>query len=64
MMTSINKSIDDDGIRVIIEEMDEREEMICLWYACGAAANLLCLGQACAAACIGITVCLAGLHTL
>jgi len=35
--------------------------MICILKACAANAEF-CLGQACGAACIGITICVAGAH--
>lgn len=63
MIKSMNRELDENAI-IYIEALDEREENLCLWNACGVAGNLGCGGQACAIACIGISVCLLGLHTL
>ncbi len=61
VITSLNTTIDDTQMEFFIQELDERNEMICVLNACGAAFNP-CLGQACGAACIGITICIAGAH--
>lgn len=61
MIKSINTSIDDEKMDLFIYELEERDEMICILKACAANAEL-CLGQACGAACIGITICVAGAH--
>lgn len=64
MIKSMNKEIDDNLVQLFIEEVDDREELICLWNACAIAFNFGCAGQACGLACIGISICVAGLHTL
>lgn len=61
MIKSLNTSIIDEEMDLFIQELDERDEMVCVLNGCGVAAQP-CLGQACGAACIGITVCLAGAH--
>lgn len=61
MITSINTAINNDQLDLFMKELDERDEMICFFNACGAALNL-CGGQACGAACIGIGPCLLGIH--
>lgn len=61
MIKSLNTTIDDEQLDFFVQELDERDEMVCIFNACGAAINP-CLGQACGAACIGITICVAGAH--
>lgn len=63
MVKSLNTTMDDSQLDFYMDELGDREEMVCALNACGVAANP-CLGQACGAACIGITVCLAGAHIL
>lgn len=61
MIKSLNSSIDDEKMELFIQELEERDEMICFAKAC--VGNLeVCVGQACAGACIGITICAAGAH--
>jgi hypothetical protein len=61
MIRSINSSLDKKELLVYIEELESREEFACSGDACAAEANV-CLRQACALACIGITACAVGLH--
>ncbi|MFC3749977.1 hypothetical protein [Paenibacillus sp. GCM10012306] len=61
MITSINSAIDNKELDLFMKELEERDEMLCFFNACGTAANP-CGGQACAAGCIGISVCFLGLH--
>jgi len=61
MIKSLNTEINDKQLDLFMQELEERDEMLCFLNACGAAANP-CIGQACAAACIGITICFAGAH--
>jgi len=61
MIMSLNSVIDDKQLDVFMEELKGRDEMLCIGNVCGIAVNP-CLGQGCGAACIGITVCLAGAH--
>lgn len=61
MIKSLNTCFDAEEMDVFMETLDEREEMLCFLNACGVATTP-CVGQACGAACIGITVCLAGAH--
>lgn len=63
MIKSLNKAVDTEEVEFYIEELDERDEYACFLAACGVAANP-CLSNACGVACIGITACLLGLHTI
>jgi len=63
MIKSINREFDEEMVRVHFEELDEREENLCVFAACALEASP-CGGQACLVACIGASVCLLGLHTL
>lgn len=63
MIKSINRELNEEGIKLYIEELDEREETLCFMAACATAARP-CVGQACLIACIGATACLIGLHTI
>lgn len=60
-IVSINNIMDDANLENMIIELEERKEMICVAYACWAAARP-CVGHACGAGCIGITVCPLGAH--
>ncbi len=61
MIKSLNTAIDDERMDLFVQELEERDEMICVGKLCGA--NLeLCVAQACGGACIGISVCLVGAH--
>ena len=64
MIQSMNREFDENSMNVLTEELDNREELVCAWTACVVAANFGCLGQACVVACIGITACPVGAHTL
>lgn len=62
-MKSLNKTFDDQDLEKCFEELEQRDELACALNAC--AANITpCLGNACLLACIGINVCLLGLHTM
>lgn len=61
MIKSLNKEVND--LDDYIQELEEREEYACAVAACGVAANP-CAGNACLVACVGITACLLGLHTI
>jgi len=63
MIHSLNATLDNEQMDFFIQELEERDEMICFLNACGVAATP-CIGQACGAACIGITVCVAGAHIM
>lgn len=61
MIKSLNTAIDDERMDLFVQELEERDEMICVGKLCGG--NLeLCVAQACAGACIGISVCFVGAH--
>lgn len=62
-MQSLNKQYEEEKLEICFEELEEREELACVGAACGANVTP-CLGNACLAACIGVNVCLLGLHTL
>jgi len=62
-MKSLNKSFEYEELDTCFEELEQREELACAIAACGANATL-CLGNACLLACIGVSVCLLGIHTL
>ena len=47
MIQSMNREFDEVSMTVITEELDNREELVCAWTACGIAINLGCIGQAC-----------------
>ncbi len=64
MIQSMNREFDEASMTVLTEELDTREELACLWTACAVALNVGCVGQACLVACIGITACPVGAHTL
>lgn len=61
MITSLNNTIDDNQLDVFMQELEDRNEMLCIGNACAGAANP-CVGQACAGGCIGVTICLLGAH--
>ncbi len=63
MIQSLNTVIDDEQMNFFIEELEERDEMLCILNACAGAATP-CLGQACVGACFGISLCLVGLHIM
>ena len=60
MINSLNVTIDDVQLDAFIEDLENRDEMLCFLNACGVAANP-CVGQACAIACFGIGACGIGL---
>ncbi len=62
-MFSLNSSIKETSVDEIIAELEDREELACGFNACGAAFRL-CLGVLCAAYCVGIGLCLVGIHTI
>lgn len=62
-MKSLNKSFDNKELDTCFEELESREELTCVLAACGANVTP-CLGNACAIACIGVGVCLLGIHTM
>jgi len=61
LIKSLNAVIDDKQLDVFMQELEERDEMICFFNACGAQAGI-CVGNACGIACIGIGPCLVGVH--
>lgn len=61
MIKSLNATIDERNFQVYIEELDEREEFVCVGQACFLVAEV-CVGQACAVACFGISACAVGIH--
>lgn len=64
MIKSINKEIiNTDQFNIYIEEMENREELLCFLAACAGAAAP-CVLQACAVACFGISACFIGAHTV
>lgn len=62
MIKSLNNSITEEKLDIFMDELDNREEFVCVGNACFLAANV-CAGQACAIACFGISACAVGLHT-
>lgn len=62
MINSLNSALTDDKLDMLIEEIENREEMICFLNACAANAEL-CFLQACAVACFGISACAVGAHS-
>lgn len=64
MVKSINKEINDiEQLSIYIEELEKREEFVCFVAACAGAAQV-CVVQACAVACFGISACFIGAHAL
>lgn len=62
-MQSLNRSFEYEELDICFEELERRDELACAVAVCGA--NITpCLGNACVLACIGINVCLLGLHTM
>lgn len=61
MINSLNAAISDEQLDLFMQELEERDEMLCFLNACAVAFNP-CVGAACAVACVGISACLVGVH--
>ena len=62
MIDSLNATLTDDKLELLMEELEDREEMICFLNACSGNAEFWIL-QACAVACFGISACAVGAHS-
>jgi hypothetical protein len=55
MIRSLNVGVMDDALDVMIEDLDERSELVCVLNACALHADL-CAGHVCLVGCFGIHV--------